>query len=150
MDMTIDSFLFVQPIAFFGRFQWHSWSEFKRISTRDMVVYRNGYNYLTQQFEQRVLVLLAHPEEISKLAKVKALVIKMKGVMMENIEKALDRSEKIENSSGPSFKAQDIITPITKITRKMWFQNMKIKLIVLDTSSRVIIFLSVCHGFKCA
>jgi len=52
-----------------------------------MVVYRNGYNYLTQQFEQRVLVLLAHPEEISKLAKVKALVIKMKGVMMENIEK---------------------------------------------------------------
>jgi hypothetical protein len=61
-----------------------------------MVVDRNGYNYLTQQLEQRVLVLLAHPEEISKLAKVKALVTKMKGVMMENIEKALDRSEKIK------------------------------------------------------
>lgn len=60
------------------------------------MVDRNGYNYLTQQLEQRVLVLLAHPEEISKLAKVKALVTKMKGVMMENIEKALDRSEKIK------------------------------------------------------
>ncbi|BAB02899.1 unnamed protein product [Arabidopsis thaliana] len=129
----------------FGRFQWHSWSEFKRISTRDMVVDRNGYNYLTQQLEQRVLVLLAHPEEISKLAKVKALVTKMKGVMMENIEKALDRSEKIKilvdlrskysNLPFPSYGQEDIITPGTKITRKMWFQNMKFKLIVLGTSS---------------
>ncbi|AEE76959.1 vesicle-associated membrane protein 728 [Arabidopsis thaliana] len=110
-----------------------------------MVVDRNGYNYLTQQLEQRVLVLLAHPEEISKLAKVKALVTKMKGVMMENIEKALDRSEKIKilvdlrskysNLPFPSYGQEDIITPGTKITRKMWFQNMKFKLIVLGTSS---------------
>ncbi|VYS58522.1 unnamed protein product [Arabidopsis thaliana] len=95
-----------------------------------MVVERNGYNYLTQQLEQRVLVLLAHPEEISKLAKVKALVTKMKGVVMENIEKALDRSEKIEilvdlrskysNLPFHSY-AQVIITPITEITRKMWY-----------------------------
>ncbi|GAY33736.1 hypothetical protein CUMW_007830 [Citrus unshiu] len=37
-----------------------------------------------------------HPEEISKLAKVKAQVSEVKGVMMENIEKVLDRGEKIE------------------------------------------------------
>ncbi|KAI3707144.1 hypothetical protein L6452_25400 [Arctium lappa] len=37
-----------------------------------------------------------HPEEISKLAKVKAQVTEVKGVMMENIEKVLDRGEKIE------------------------------------------------------
>ncbi|KAG4948945.1 hypothetical protein JHK86_042184 [Glycine max] len=37
-----------------------------------------------------------HPEEISKLAKVKAQVSEVKGVMMENIEKVLDRGDKIE------------------------------------------------------
>ncbi|TQE03498.1 hypothetical protein C1H46_010813 [Malus baccata] len=37
-----------------------------------------------------------HPEEINKLAKVKAQVTEVKGVMMENIEKVLDRGEKIE------------------------------------------------------
>ncbi|XP_019098822.1 PREDICTED: putative vesicle-associated membrane protein 726 isoform X2 [Camelina sativa] len=37
-----------------------------------------------------------HPEEISKLSKVKAQVTEVKGVTMENIEKVLDRAEKIE------------------------------------------------------
>ncbi|KAJ8530722.1 hypothetical protein K7X08_023603 [Anisodus acutangulus] len=37
-----------------------------------------------------------HPEEINKLAKVKAQVSEVKGVMMQNIEKVLDRGEKIE------------------------------------------------------
>ncbi|CAK9146315.1 unnamed protein product [Ilex paraguariensis] len=37
-----------------------------------------------------------HPEEISKLAKVKAQVSEVKGVMMENIEKVLDCGAKIE------------------------------------------------------
>ncbi|CAF1866201.1 unnamed protein product [Brassica napus] len=37
-----------------------------------------------------------HPEEINELAKVKAQVTEVKGVMMENIEKVLDCGEKIE------------------------------------------------------
>ncbi|KAI7984533.1 DNA repair protein RAD5B [Camellia lanceoleosa] len=37
-----------------------------------------------------------HPEEISKLSKVKAQVSEVKGVMMENIEKVLNRRENIE------------------------------------------------------
>ncbi|MFS8014319.1 putative v-SNARE, coiled-coil domain-containing protein [Helianthus anomalus] len=37
-----------------------------------------------------------HSEEIGKLSKVKAQVSDVKGVMMENIEKVLDRGEKIE------------------------------------------------------
>ncbi|KAK6161802.1 hypothetical protein DH2020_005183 [Rehmannia glutinosa] len=84
-------------------------------------------------------------EEISKLAKVKAQVSEVKGVMMENIEKVLDRGEKIEllvdkteNLDRVSLKfldafinAQDFRTQGTKMKRKMWVQNMKIKLIVL-------------------
>ncbi|KAK6255137.1 hypothetical protein SCA6_016442 [Theobroma cacao] len=39
----------------------------------------------------------------------------------------------------------------TKMRRKMWLQNMKIKLIVLGIliALILIIVLSVCHGFKC-
>ncbi|GFZ10682.1 vesicle-associated membrane protein 726 [Actinidia rufa] len=192
-----------------------------------------------------------HPEEISKLAKVKAQVSEVKGVMMENIEKVLDRGEKIEvlvdktenlrsqnafilraipgsleinlciaislSKDGDvadviikikisimtlleiydgarvgdgcgavivmglllgwwwfiggllnisrvgvtderhgkgglsSGKAQDFRQQGTKIRRKMWFQNMKIKLIVFGILVLLIltIILSVCGGFKC-
>ncbi|CAL5337239.1 unnamed protein product [Camellia sinensis] len=118
-----------------------------------------------------------HPEEISKLAKVKAQVTEVKGVMMENIEKVLDRGEKIEllvdktenlhsqvtmgvlDEIWSGFtgrlmhvgRAQDFRQQGTKIRRKMWFQNMKIKLVVLGIiiALILIIILSVCGGFKC-
>ncbi|OAY63617.1 putative vesicle-associated membrane protein 726 [Ananas comosus] len=96
-----------------------------------------------------------HPEEISKLAKVKAQVSEVKGVMMENIEKVLDRGEKIEllvdKTENLRSQAQDFRQQGTKIRRKMLLQNMKIKLIVLGIiiALILIIILSVCHGFKC-
>ncbi|KAI0524949.1 putative vesicle-associated membrane protein 726 [Dendrobium catenatum] len=96
-----------------------------------------------------------HPEEISKLAKVKAQVSEVKGVMMENIEKVLDRGEKIEllvdKTENLRSQAQDFRQQGTKIRRKMWLQNMKVKLIVLGIiiALILIIVLSVCHGFKC-
>lgn len=96
-----------------------------------------------------------HPEEISKLAKVKAQVSEVKGVMMENIEKVLDRGEKIEllvdKTENLRFQAQDFQKQGTQLRRKMWFQNMKVKLIVLGilVALILIIVLSVCHGFKC-
>ncbi|CAJ2630821.1 unnamed protein product [Trifolium pratense] len=39
---------------------------------------------------------LTHPEEMSKLSKLKAQITEVKGIMMDNIEKVLDRGEKIE------------------------------------------------------
>ncbi|KAH6774902.1 vesicle-associated membrane protein 721 [Perilla frutescens var. hirtella] len=39
---------------------------------------------------------IEHPEEMSKIAKVKAQVSEVKGVMLENIEKVLDHGEQIE------------------------------------------------------
>ncbi|KAK6255135.1 hypothetical protein SCA6_016440 [Theobroma cacao] len=46
---------------------------------------------------------------------------------------------------------QDFRQQGTKMRRKMWLQNMKIKLIVLGIliALILIIVLSVCHGFKC-
>ncbi|KAL1188774.1 putative vesicle-associated membrane protein [Cardamine amara subsp. amara] len=96
-----------------------------------------------------------HPEEINKLAKVKAQVTEVKGVMMENIEKVLDRGEKIEllvdKTENLRSQAQDFRTQGTKLKRKMWFDNMKIKLIVLGIILVLIliIVLTVCPGFKC-
>ncbi|XP_028773086.1 vesicle-associated membrane protein 722 [Neltuma alba] len=96
-----------------------------------------------------------HPEEVSKLAKVKAQVSEVKEVMMENIEKVLDRGEKIEvlvdKTENLRSQAQDFRTQGTQMRRKMWLQNMKIKLIVLGIiiALILIIVLSVCHGFNC-
>ena len=49
------------------------------------------------------------------------------------------------------IQAQDFRSAGTKIRRKMWLQNMKIKLIVLGilVALILIIVLSVCHGFNC-
>ncbi|XP_059286819.1 putative vesicle-associated membrane protein 726 [Lycium barbarum] len=96
-----------------------------------------------------------HPEEISKLSKVKAQVSEVKGVMMENIEKVLDRGEKIEllvdKTENLRSQAQDFRQQGTKIRRKMWYENMKIKLVVfaIIVVLLLIIILSVCPGFKC-
>ncbi|KAG0485527.1 hypothetical protein HPP92_009376 [Vanilla planifolia] len=96
-----------------------------------------------------------HPEEISKLSKVKAQVSEVKGVMMENIEKVLDRGEKIEllvdKTENLHSQAQDFRQQGTSLRRRMWLQNMKVKLIVLGIviALVLIIVLSVCHGFKC-
>ncbi|CAH9111910.1 unnamed protein product [Cuscuta europaea] len=116
-------------------------------------------NSLNKEFgpklKEHMQYCIDHPEEVSKLAKVKAQVSEVKGVMMENIEKVLDRGEKIEllvdKTENLHNQAQDFRSTGTKIRRKMWLQNMKVKLIVLGIiiTMILIIVLSICHGFKC-
>jgi vesicle-associated membrane protein 72 len=54
-------------------------------------------------------------------------------------------------NSHDGLQAQDFRQQGTQVRRKMWLQNMKIKLIVLGIiiALILIIILSVCHGFKC-
>ncbi|CAB4307096.1 unnamed protein product [Prunus armeniaca] len=110
---------------------------------------------LGSKLKEHMQYCVDHPEEISKLAKVKAQVSEVKGVMMENIEKVLDRGEKIEllvdKTENLHQQAQDFRNVGTKMRRKMWLQNMKVKLIVLGILIALIlvIILSVCHGFNC-
>lgn len=118
-----------------------------------------GASSLNREFgsklKENMQYCVDNPEEINKLAKVKAQVSEVKGVMMENIEKVLDRGEKIEllvdKTENLRSQAQDFKQQGTKVRRKMWLQNMKIKLIVLGIiiALILIIVLSVCHGFKC-
>ncbi|GAB4841523.1 hypothetical protein Ancab_022240 [Ancistrocladus abbreviatus] len=107
------------------------------------------------KLKEQMQYCIDHPEEISKLAKVKAQVAEVKGVMMENIEKVLDRGDKIEllvdKTENLRSQAQDFRQHGTKVKQKMWVQNMKMKLIAaaIAISLGLIIFLSVCPGFKC-
>ncbi|KAL5664756.1 hypothetical protein ACJX0J_024864, partial [Zea mays] len=76
------------PIAFMDRVK----EDFtKRYGGRKAAI--AAANSLNREFRY---YCVDHPEEVSKLAKVKAQVSEVKGVMMENIEKVLDRGEKIE------------------------------------------------------
>lgn len=107
------------------------------------------------KLKEQMQYCVDHPEEMSKLSKVKAQVSEVKGVMMENIEKVLDRGEKIEllvdKTETLRSQAQDFRTQGTQLRRNMWLQNMKIKLIVLGiiVALILIIVLSVCGGFNC-
>ncbi|XP_024197409.1 putative vesicle-associated membrane protein 726 [Rosa chinensis] len=116
----------------------------------------NGLNReFGPKLKEHMKYCVDHPEEINKLAKVKAQVTEVKGVMMENIEKVLDRGEKIEllvdKTDNLRSQAQDFKQQGTKMRRKMWFQNMKMKLIVVGivVALGLVIFLSACGGFKC-
>lgn len=134
----------------------------ERVKDEFMKKYRGGKaatavaNSLNREFgpklKEQMQYCVDHPEEISKLAKVKAQVSEVKGVMMENIEKVLDRGEKIEllvdKTENLRSQAQDFRSQGTQMRRKMWFQNMKIKLIVLGIfiALILIIVMSICGG----
>ncbi|KAL5818582.1 hypothetical protein ACOSQ4_022424 [Xanthoceras sorbifolium] len=62
---------------------------------------------LEENLQQQLLT------EVSKLAKVKAQVSEVKGVMMENIEKVLDRGEKIELLVD---KTENLLSQVSKYT----------------------------------
>ncbi|KAE8659301.1 VAMP724 protein [Hibiscus syriacus] len=116
-------------------------------------------NSLSKEFgpklKEHMQYCIDHPEEISKIAKVKAQVSEVKGVMIENIEKVLDRGEKIDilvdKTENLRSQAQDFRQQGTRMRRKMWWQNMKVKLIVLGIliALILIIVLSICGGFNC-
>ncbi|KAL8543719.1 hypothetical protein ACS0TY_004325 [Phlomoides rotata] len=99
------------------------------------------------KLKEQMQYCVDHPEEISKIAKVKAQVSEVKGVLDrgEKIELLVDKTENLRS------QAQDFRTQGTQMRRKMWLQNMKIKLIVLAiiVALILIIVLSVCGGFKC-
>ncbi|TKY66089.1 vesicle-mediated transport [Spatholobus suberectus] len=107
------------------------------------------------KLKEHMQYCVEHPEEVSKLAMVKAQVSEVQQVMRANIDQVLDRQVKIDVLVGQTedlrnqaevFRGQG-----NQIRRKMWYQNMKIKLIVLGIliAFILIVVLSVCRGFNC-
>ncbi|VAI11930.1 unnamed protein product [Triticum turgidum subsp. durum] len=116
-------------------------------------------NSLTKDFgprlKEQMQYCMDHPEEVSRLSKVQAQVSEVKGIMMENIDKVIDRGEQIEGLVTRTEQlhdhALDFRTEGTRIRRRMWYQNMKIKLIVagIVVAIILIIVLSICHRDHC-
>ncbi|KAM3271249.1 hypothetical protein ACQJBY_041802 [Aegilops geniculata] len=116
-------------------------------------------NSLSKDFgprlKEQMQYCMDHPEEVSRLSKVQAQVSEVKGIMIENIDKVIDRGEQIEGLVTRTEQlhdhALDFRTEGTRIRRRMWYQNMKIKLIVagIVVAIILIIVLSICHRDHC-
>ncbi|XP_004487861.1 vesicle-associated membrane protein 724 [Cicer arietinum] len=106
--------------------------------------------------KEHMKYIIDHAEEIEKLLKVKAQVSEVKSIMLENIDKAIDRGENLTILSDKTetlrSQAQDFRKQGTQVRRKMWYQNMKIKLVVLGILLFLVlvIWLSICGGFDCS
>jgi vesicle-associated membrane protein 72 len=99
---------------------------------------------------------MTHPEEISKLSKLKAHISEVKGIMMDNIEKVLDRGEKIEllvdKTENLQFQADSFQRQGRSLRRKMWLHNLRLKLMLGAAifALLVLLWLVACGGFKCS
>ncbi|KAK9161533.1 hypothetical protein Syun_007874 [Stephania yunnanensis] len=105
--------------------------------------------------KEHMQYIIDHAEEIEKLIKVKAQVSEVKSIMLENIDKTMDRGESLnvleDKTEDLRSQAQEFRKQGTKVRRKMWLQNMKIKLVVLGILLLLvlIIWVSICKGFDC-
>ncbi|CAN6829559.1 hypothetical protein Bca4012_031703 [Brassica carinata] len=99
---------------------------------------------------------MSHPEEMSKLSKLKAQINDVKGIMMDNIEKVLDRGERIEllvdKTENLQFQADSFQRQGRQLRRKMWIQSLQMKLMVGGAvlSFILIVWVVACGGFKCS
>jgi len=90
--------------------------------------------------------------EHSKVARVQQQVSEVKEIMMDNIEKVLDRGEKIEllvdKTENLRFQADNFHRTGRALRRRMWWQNLKMKLVFAAFVLIVILilFLSFCYS----
>ncbi|XP_077241297.1 vesicle-associated membrane protein 727-like [Tasmannia lanceolata] len=107
------------------------------------------------KLKEHMQYCMNHPEEMSKLSKLRAQITEVKGIMMDNIEKVLDRGERIEllvdKTENLQFQADSFQRQGRQLRRKMWLQNLRFKMMVAGTALAllIILWLVVCRGFKC-
>ncbi|KAL7228413.1 hypothetical protein ACSBR2_007183 [Camellia fascicularis] len=107
------------------------------------------------RIKEHMQYCMNHPDEISKLSKLKTQITEVKGIMMDNIEKVLDRGEKIEllvdKTENLQFQADSFQRQGRQLRRKMWLKNLQMKLMVGGTvvALIVILWLIACRGFRC-
>lgn len=86
------------------------------------------------KLREHMQYIVDHPEEVDKFSKIQSQVDEVKGVMLQNIDKAMQRGEKLDTlqtktelmkDQAAMFKSQG-----NQLEQKMWFENMKIKLLI--------------------
>lgn len=113
-------------------------------------------NSLDKQFGPRLKYhmeyCMEHPEEISKVAAVQRKVDEVKNIMVENIEKVLERGEKIEllvdKTDDLRFQAEKFHKTGRHLRSKMWWQNFKVKILlcIVILVIAIVIFLLACFS----
>lgn len=114
---------------------------------------------LDQEFgprlKEHMQYCINNPEEMSRLSKLKTQITEVRGIMMDNIEKVLDRGEKIEllvdKTESLQFQADSFQRQGRQLRRKLWLQNLRFKLMVAGglLFFILIVLLIACGGFKC-
>ncbi|KAL3145039.1 hypothetical protein ABBQ32_003530 [Trebouxia sp. C0010 RCD-2024] len=78
---------------------------------------------------------MEHPQELTKTAAVQKQVSVVKNVMIQNIESVLDRQVKLgvlaEKADGLKSSADNFKKTGQQVRRRMWWRNLKMKLLVL-------------------
>ncbi|MQL73023.1 hypothetical protein Taro_005376 [Colocasia esculenta] len=87
----------------------------------------------------------SHPEEMNKLTQLRAQITEVKEITMGNIEKVLDRGDKIEllvdKTELLQFQADSFQKQGRQLRHKMWLQNLRLKLIVAGACLVLVIIL---------
>lgn len=83
-------------------------------------------------------------------------VTEVKNIMQQNIEKIMDRGQNLVDLEGKAAALETQANGFNKMAKdvrwKLWLQNMKVKLfiiLVVLVVLALVIWLSVCQGFKC-
>lgn len=93
-----------------------------------------------------------HPEELTKVAAVQKKVDEVKNIMVDNIEKVLERGERIEllvdKTDNLRTQADRFQMTGRQLRSRMWWQNMKMKiaLVAIVLILIFVIFLIVCFS----
>ncbi|XP_048501760.1 vesicle-associated membrane protein 724 [Beta vulgaris subsp. vulgaris] len=118
-------------------------------------------NSLTKKFgpimKQHMQWVVDHAEEIDKIAKVKAQISEVQVIISNNVDKILERGQHIsdvaEQAEALHNSSLEYKKIATEVKRKMWYQNVKSKLVILAILLLIlalIIWVSICSGFNCA
>eukprot|EP00798_Chlamydomonas_sp_ICE-L_P012283 gene12283-15432_t len=114
------------------------------------------FQFPERQLKQMMDHATQFPEEYSKVTSVQKKVDEVKGIMTENIDKMLQRGEKLElltdKTENLMFEADRFVRTGRTLRRQMWWQNMKMKLIMGFAALllAVVVFLIVCFSVvKC-
>lgn len=104
------------------------------------------------RLKQHVQHCEAHPDEVSRVSAVKSKVEEVKNIMIDNIDKVLERGQKIEELADKAHdlnvNAQQFHKAGVALRRKMWFDNFKMKVmcIAIFLILVIVIFLIVCFS----
>jgi len=119
--------------------------------TRVFPLAQKGKGYRTKKMSQG-----GNPDKVKQ---VQAQVEEVKGIMHQNIEKVIERGDKIENLQEKTDElqnsAQQFKKSTTKLKRQMWWKNMKLNLIIAFIVIAILLILilgavcgvGLCHGY---